>query len=205
MSIENNKTDNSTLDYYNKFSKEFTENTFNVDFNTIQQSFIKYLKPKANILDLGCGSGRDTLKFKQMGFNVFPVDGSIECCKITEINTKIKTRHLMFSQLSDIDLYDGVWACASILHVTKKDLPSIINKIYYALKNNGIFYCSFKYGEFEGYRNSRYFSDFTENTFKSMLEKTKPFEIIEQKITRDVRPGRENEKWLNLILKKKNE
>ncbi|MFA7109893.1 MAG: SAM-dependent methyltransferase, partial [Sphaerochaetaceae bacterium] len=88
-------------------------------------------------------------------------------------------------------------------HVPLKDLPSILNKIYLALKSRGIVYCSFKYGNFEGVRNGRYFTDFTEEKFNKLIKNEELFDIVETRVTSDVRKGRENEKWLNIILEKK--
>ena len=67
---------------------------------------------------------------------------------------------------------------------------------------SGIFYTSFKYGNFEGVRNDRYFTDMTESSFAELINEVTGFEIIEEWITSDVRPDREEEKWLNVILKK---
>ena len=98
--------------------------------------------------------------------------------------------------------YDGIWACSSILHLPKKELLPVIQKMCEALKDNGIIYTSFKYGDFEGERNGRYFTDFTEKTFREYIEKVPELTIEEAWITSDVRPGRGEEKWLNLILRK---
>lgn len=95
-----------------------------------------------------------------------------------------------------------IWACASILHVAKNELPDILQRMYNALKPNGIIYASFKYGEFEGVRNGRYFSDFTEGSFCKMVKGIRGLVIEKMWITGDVRDGREEEKWLNIILRR---
>ena len=71
-----------------------------------------------------------------------------------------------------------------------------------ALKEKGIIYTSFKYSNFEGERNGRYFTDFTEDTFDKFMKEIQELTIEEEWITSDVRPGRGEEKWLNLILRK---
>ena len=73
-----------------------------------------------------------------------------------------------------------------------------------ALKENGVIYTSFKYGNFEGERNGRYFTDFREDTFQEFIKEIPELTVEEQQITFDVRPGRGEEKWLNLILRKGN-
>ena len=71
-----------------------------------------------------------------------------------------------------------------------------------ALKEHGIIYTSFKYGTFEGERNGRFFTDFTEETFRKFVADVDGIRIEETWITGDVRPGRGDERWLNLILRK---
>ena len=99
--------------------------------------------------------------------------------------------------------YDGIWACASILHLPKKELKEVFKKMLVALKPGGWIYTSFKYGEYEGERNGRYFTDFTIDTFADFVQEIHNLQIKEYWITGDVRPGRGEEKWLNLIMQKK--
>ena len=105
--------------------------------------------------------------------------------------------------MSEIEKYDGIWACSSILHLPIVELEDVIKKMEVALKDNGIIYTSFKYGIFSGERNGRFFTDMTEESFSELLEKIPALTIEEQWITSDVRPGKGEEKWLNLILRKK--
>lgn len=207
---------NPTLNYYNKYAIEFSNDTFEVKFTETQDLFLSLLKSNSCILDFGCGSGRDTRYFLQRGYRVEAIDGSEKLCEIAQRNTGIPIRQILFQDLREIDEYDGIWACSSILHLTKSELIIVMQKMIRALKENGIIYTSFKYGDFEGERNGRYFTDFTEESFAEFLEKLKIFnentkntedkmsEITIEKIwiTEDVRPGRGDEKWLNLILRK---
>lgn len=107
-----------------------------------------------------------------------------------------------FEELNEIGRYDGIWACSSILHVEKALLPDIFRRMIRALKANGILYASFKYGDFDGMRNGRQFSDFTEETFDRFLLKFPELKIVEKWISADVRPERGDEKWLNIICRK---
>ena len=111
---------------------------------------------------------------------------------------------MLFQDLKEVERYDGIWACSSILHVPSKELTDVIRKMSAALKHNGIIYTSFKYGTYEGMRNGRFFIDMTEDRFADLLKRVEDvnIEIEEQWITADVRPGREEERWLNLILRK---
>lgn len=193
----------NTLNYYNKFANEFTHGTFSVDFSEIQQRFMDKLMSGAYILDFGCGSGRDTKSFIECGFRVDAADGSEEMCKFASANTGIDVKHMLFQELCEVDRYDGIWACASILHLPKGELKQVLLKMSKALKNDGVIYTSFKYGDYEGERNGRYFSDFTIESFMDFCDDIEDLIIEEYWITTDVRPGRGDEKWMNLILRKK--
>lgn len=167
-----------------------------------QERFLRLLDANTSILDFGCGSGRDTKYFLEKGYQVTATDGSAELCRLASEFTGIKVKEMLFQELDAINQYDGIWACSSILHLPKKELLPVIWKMCEALKDNGIIYTSFKYGDFEGERNGRYFTDFTEKTFREVIEKVPELTIEEHWITSDVRPGRGEEKWLNLLLRK---
>ncbi|MBU5430232.1 class I SAM-dependent methyltransferase [Kineothrix sp. MSJ-39] len=192
---------NKTLNYYNQNADSFIEGTVTVNFKEVQDKFLQLLSGK-KILDFGCGSGRDTLYFLKSGFDVTATDGSGELCKYASEYTGIKVKQMLFQDLDDVDYYDGIWACSSILHLPKDELRIVMNKMSRALKSDGIIYTSFKYGNFEGERNGRFFTDFTIDEFTDFVKDVKEMAIEEYWITGDVRPGREDEKWLNLILRK---
>lgn len=192
-----------TINYYDINAKEFVEGTLNVDFKATQDKFINKLPAKGYILDFGCGSGRDTKYFLARDFNVDAIDGSIELCKIASEYTNIKVRHMYFNELSIVNKYDGIWACSSILHLSLDDLVDVFKRMSKALKDEGIIYTSFKYGDFSGERNGRYFTDMTEDSFAKLIANVENLKVEEQWITADVRLQRGNEKWLNLILRKK--
>ena len=193
---------NKTLEYYNEKSDLFTGDTVDLEFSSIQDSFLKYLEPESLILDFGCGSGRDSRYFIKKGYNVEASDGSEEMVKIASKTAGIPVKQMLFNELDETEKYDGIFACASILHVPYEELPDIFTRMKKALKQNGYAYVSFKYGDFSGYRNGRYFTDLNEERFKTLLEEVKGFEIIEETITSDARKGREDEKWLNVILRR---
>ena len=193
---------NKTLSYYNTNTSSFVESTQSVQMTEAWSRFTAKLLPSSLILDFGCGSGRDTKYFLEHGYQIEAIDGSEELCNVASAYTGITVKKQLFTELSEVRKYDAVWACSSILHASSDELVIIMRKIWTALKDNGVFYTSFKYGTFEGERNGRYFSDMTEESLSSLLTKVTGFNIEEQWITSDVRPGREEEKWLNVILRK---
>lgn len=191
-----------TVNYYNRNVKQFYDNTVAVDFTDTQNVFLSKLAKGSAILDFGCGSGRDTKYFLSQGYYVEAIDGSLELCKLASQYTGIQVRHMLFQELSEINKYDGIWACASILHLPWSELADVMRRMQAALKANGIIYTSFKYGTYSGERNGRYFTDMTEARFAGFIEEFGGLQIEEQWISADVRPGRGEEQWLNIILRK---
>ncbi|MCF0186635.1 MAG: class I SAM-dependent methyltransferase [Bacteroidaceae bacterium] len=195
---------NETLNYYNQNAQQFAAGTVNADFKTTQDRFLERLGAEGCILDFGCGAGRDSKYFLEKGYEVEATDGSEELCKLASDYTGLQVKKLLFSELDETERYDGIWACASILHLEKRELAKVMRLMARALKENGIIYTSFKHSEFEGLRNGRYFTDFTSESFEEFMKDISELQTEEHWITGDVRPGREEEQWLNLILKKTN-
>ncbi len=191
---------NSTLSFYNSHAEDFVRHTVDVEFTGVQERFLKYMPAIGRILDFGCGSGRDTKCFLDKGYSVTAVDGSEELCRLAEEHTGIMVKCMLFNELDDTAAYDGIWACSSILHLPRTDLKDVFYRMIKAVKPGGYIYTSFKYGTFEGERNGRYFTDFTEETFGDFIADIPGICIVEQWVSADVRPGRGEEKWLNLIL-----
>ena len=192
--------ENNTLSFYNTHAQNFINNTVNVEFAETQDKFLKYLPERGHILDFGCGSGRDTKYFIEKGYLVDATDGSEELCKLASVYAGINVKCMLFNELDETAVYDGIWACSSILHLSHIDLKNVFYRMIKAVKSGGYIYTSFKYGTFEGERNGRYFTDFTEETFKDFIVDIPGICIVEQWVSADVRPGRSEEKWLNLIL-----
>lgn len=192
-----------TLTYYNQNAHSFAASTVSVDFTATQARFTARLPQGGSILDFGCGSGRDTKHFLSQGFQVTATDGSEELCKLASQYTGIPVQQMLFQELDAVEQYDGIWACSSILHLPQEELISVLEKMATALTPQGIIYTSFKYGDFAGERNGRYFTDMTETSFAALVQNITSLETEEQWITSDVRPGRGDEKWLNVILRKK--
>lgn len=202
-SSNGNMQQNMTLNYYDCNAEAFYESTVNVEFGSIQNIFLDKLEKGSYVLDFGCGSGRDAKYFLEQGYAVDAVDGSAKLCRLVSQHMGIKVKNMLFQELEEVDKYDGIWACSSILHLPTDELADVMKRMAAALKKNGIIYTSFKYGTYEGERNGRHFTDMTEKTFAEFLKGIGDLETEEQWVTSDVRPGRSEEKWLNLILRKR--
>lgn len=190
-----------TQDFYNQNAAEFFEGTVAADMTQNYTLFLERLPKGAKILDAGCGSGRDSLAFKKLGYEVIAIDGSEELCKLASEYIGQEVKHMQFQELGFENEFDGIWACATLLHVPSQELPEVIKSLVKALKKDGVLYASFKYGEFEGERKGRYFHDLTEEKAEELFT-VSGLKVEKMWITSDVREGRGDEKWLNLIARK---
>ncbi len=187
-----------TIRYYDEHAEDFVAGTEDADMRECRERFLQYLKQGQKILDAGCGSGRDVIAFREAGYEVDAFDASAEICRIASEKTGIEVKQMRFEDLEGANQYDGIWACASLLHVKPADLPDVLRRLYRLLKPEGVLYASFKYGLGEREKDGRYFYDLTEETLTKLLLET-GFSIRELFITKDVRASRNREKWLNAI------
>lgn len=190
-----------TIDYYNQYADDFAEATLHVDMESLYQPFLAELPESAHILDVGCGSGRDTLAFKNKGYHVEAIDYSEELVKKATRLTGIPVKLQSFYEIDADQAYDGIWACASLLHCERSQLVEVIGKLISVLKPGGVLYMSFKYGNSDREKEGRQFTDLDEAQANDLLEQFDNVQQIQQWITVDQRPDRQ-EKWLNLIWKK---
>ena len=129
------------------------------------------------------------------------MDGCAELCDYTHKRVGCPVRCLRFEKLDYEDAFDGVFACASLLHVRKDDLPAALRLVRRALRSGGVLYASFKYGETEREQNGRVFSDFTETSLRALLDEAGGFREISLWTTSDARPDRADERWLNALYR----
>ena len=189
------------VEYYNKYADEFFEGSVNADMSRVRERFLSHVPDGGTILDAGCGSGRDSKAFLDAGYEVVSFDASEEMCKRASEYVGQNVLNMRFEDMEFYDEFDGIWACASLLHVPIDELADVMKKMYKALKTNGAIYASFKYGDGVKIRGERQFSDFTEESIIPHFENA-GFEILSNDVGTDSRPGREDEMWVNVIAKK---
>lgn len=183
--------------YYKEHAEEYIKATENIDMSREHEMFERHLgEGQQFILDVGCGSGRDARYFKSQGHHVIAIDPNVEFVEHAR-NFQIDAYQSDVAHIEFLDMFDGIWACAVLLHYRKKELAAAFSKLYNALKEGGILYCSFKYGDKEEDRNGRHYSDLTDESIKEYIG---DFKMIDVMITDD-RSNR-NVRWLNVILKK---
>lgn len=189
------------MNYYDENAQEFFDDTVNADMSKHHEEFLKLIPENSHILDCGCGSGRDAKMFKSLGYEVTAIDGSSEMCKLASEHSGINVKHMQFQEIKFENEFDGIWASASLLHVSSAEIEDVLNRLKRSLRENGIFYASFKLGDFEGIRNGRYFNDLTEEVAIELFEKS-GFKVIKTWLTYDSRPERDD-RWVNILVKKR--
>ena len=164
--------------------------------------FLCEIPAHGRILDVGCGSGRDSLAFLKAGYEVVPIDGSPEMVTATSKLTGTSARVLAFDEIEFKREFDGIWACASLLHVARRDLDAVFVRLTKALKPEGVLYFSCKYGDAERFEHGRFFNDMNEDLLKSLILHHSGLEILDLWITDDVRNERRGaQQWLNALVR----
>ncbi|WP_326469819.1 class I SAM-dependent methyltransferase [Enterobacter wuhouensis] len=191
-----------TLHYYQNHAQDFFDGTVNVDMTSLYEAFTQHLPHGAQVLDAGCGSGRDAKAFHDMGYQVDAFDASSAMVELAKQHTGLPVQLMTFSEIDGKAQYDGIWCCASLLHVPSSELPEVMQKLADALKPGGVWYVSFKYGNGERVQGERRFTDLNEMELQRLLNHMSEIDIFSLWITKDNRPDR-HEIWFNGILKKK--
>lgn len=190
-----------TLHYYLNHAQDFFDGTVNVDMTPLYEAFTQHLPNGGRVLDAGCGSGRDAKAFHERGYLVDAFDASSAMVELARQHTGLPVQLMTFSEIDGNAQYDGIWCCASLLHVPSSELPAVMQKLADALKPGGVWYVSFKYGNGERVQGERRFTDLDEEGLRELLRAVPGMEIASLWATQDNRPDRD-ETWLNGILRK---
>ena len=195
---------NKTIEYYDDPENAYADQALHADMSAIYERFEKYLAPGAAVLDAGCGSGRDSLHFMKAGYAVTAIDASQEMCAFASRLLQQKVRQLRFQELDYEACFDGIWACASLLHVPERQQAEVFHRLMRALVPGGVLYASWKYGETERTEASsgRLFCDMTEQRAEALVQTEDGARIETCWISEDVRADRRSQKWLNVIFRK---
>jgi len=172
--------------------------------------FISFLNRESKVLDVGCGTGIKAKYLIERGLNVTGIDFSDKCIEIAK--REVPEGKFIVSDIKDLsnirDLFDGLFAQASILHIPKKEVFDILRNLVAKLKTGGFFYIALKEkkeGRKEeeividndyGYEYERFFSYFTMDEIKSHLINL-GMEICYEKFTTSGKAP-----WIQVIAKK---
>jgi len=194
--------ESTNSDYYERNAKSFFDATVDVDMTPIYQRFLPLLPSEGRILDAGCGSGRDLRAFAKLGYCVTAFDASAALAALAEAYAGQPVQCARFQDFVCQDAFEGVWACASLLHLSAAELPDALRRLASVLVPAGVLYTSFKYGRGERGHHGRRFTDMDEDTLDALLDRIGDLQPLDVWTTVDRRPGRETERWLNALLRR---
>ena len=191
-------TDQGSVAYYDRNADRFVSDTLNVDMSELQHRFLALVPRGGRILDAGCGSGRDSMAFLNAGYEVVSIDASSKMVAATSALTGRTALKISFREMSFVNEFDGIWACASLLHMPRSMLPAVLLRLERALKPAGHLYMSFKYGDSERIESGRLFNDLNEDLLRDFLSRSSMLRVVSMWPSQDARPGRAIT-WLNAI------
>jgi SAM-dependent methyltransferase len=192
----------ATLAYYEAHAADFARETLAVDMGALYAPFLARVPAGGAILDAGCGAGRDARAFAELGYRVTAFDASPALVAQARALTGLAVECRRFYAVGWVGCFDGVWACASLLHVRAVALPAVLGRLMAALVPGGVCYVSFKYGEGERTHGGRHFTDLDEAGLAAVVAALAGVGLERVWVSGDRRPGRESERWLNALLRR---
>lgn len=195
------KLKEQTLNYYDSNAVAYAQATLHVNLKCSYNFFLPYIFPSGTILDAGCGAGRDAKIFKSLGYQVTAMDASKGMVEISSEYIGQPTLHLSFEEIHFESAFDGIWCCASLVHVAPENLPLVFRNIKRALKPGGVWYMSFIAGESEGIRNGRYYHFLSESTLRNYIDATGDLTVLLYTETCSI-ADKFKAHWIHCLVKK---
>lgn len=191
-----------SLSFYDQHGLKYFQATADIDMSELYPPFLQRIPQGGHILDAGCGSGRDSRAFLAMGYRITAFDTSPVMVRLSSELIGQPTLHLAFQDLAFVSMFDGIWACASLLHVPPHDINDVLRRLATALKIGGCLYASFKIGNGRRTEGDRIFVDYTEDSFQRLLEQHHNLQLEEMWRSSDKKLGGSCDRWLNVLLSK---
>lgn len=191
-----------TLEYYEQNAEAFERDTAGISMEHLYKPFLELIPHAGRILDAGCGPGRDSKAFLDLGYQVEAFDASARMVELAEGKIGHRPLLMRFEDVEFESLFDGVWASASLLHVPRASLADAVFRLLRAARSGGVLYMSFKWGTGERVEAGRLFVDFTEDALGIFLRSLGDLDVLQLWRTGDGRPGREQQQWVNGLVRK---
>jgi 2-polyprenyl-3-methyl-5-hydroxy-6-metoxy-1,4-benzoquinol methylase len=188
--------------YQHKAQGYFTETTA-MTMSPVLEKFALYLEAGDHVLDVGCGSGRDSLWFLNHGFQVTAIDTCRELSALASEYIGQEVFVLDYQTISWNNEFEGIWACASLLHCPKSEIADALVRLVEALKPGGVFYMSFKHGNGEIIDDlGRFFNNYTMESLRLEINKV-PEVVIVDAWENNIELRGENQTWVNAFVQKR--
>lgn len=189
-----------TKAWYDANARAYCLNTVTASMDAAMQRFVNHLPVRGVVLDLGCGSGRDARTMALLGYIVDARDFSVEMARhaleVSGVNVRIQDAR----DMEDTCAFDGVWACAVLLHLRPAEMIDVMTRIHASLKLGGVVYLSVKQGRGQGSEDGRFFCYWSQNEVESVATLQCGFEIVESWLSQDL--SRPNIQWINVIARR---
>lgn len=193
---------NSTVAYYERNAERYCIETVHANMSALYKPFIELIPPNGKILDAGCGSGRDSLYFIQHGYRIEAFDASLAMCSLASNLIGQPVQHRTFNEIEWVSEFDGIWACASLLHVGRGSIDDVLDRLCRALKPNGTMFMSFKLRDGEWEQEGRFFNGYTQGSFRKLIDSHRKLRTASIWTSADARISRRGEEWLNALLQR---
>ncbi len=187
-----------SIGFYDQHAQSYIERTKSLDLGTLYPHFEKYLGEGSHVLDLGCGSGRDSLYFEGKGYQVTALDGSLEMVSHCRRILNGRVVHSSFEAYQTHEAYDGIWACASLLHVDRDQLAACVHKYIGYLKPRGVLFMSFKVYEEDFEFEGRSFTCFSEDAFTDFVNGLEGIKVERMALSKSIQDNELD--WISAIL-----
>ncbi|HLC59525.1 MAG TPA: class I SAM-dependent methyltransferase [archaeon] len=180
-----------TIERYNETAADYAKNRY--DLSKYPQvikdlyKFVTYTNPNDLVLDVGCGPGRDMNYFLGNGRRAMGIDFSQEMINEAKKRVYAEVLHMdMRRMLFEDEMFDGIWSCASFLHIPKSESMQTLQEFRRVLKPKGLLYISVREGTGENVNDGKFYSNYQKDEFESLLEKS-GFHVLDLYVSKDER------------------
>lgn len=195
-------TEDGTLAFYDENATRYARATAKANLGRLYSRFLSHLPRGGRVLDLGCGGGRDLRVFKSRGFDCIGLDPSMPLAKIAAETSGCHVIVGKAQELNFVEAFDGIWACASLLHLPKAEMPATLTRVRNALRSNGVLFLSMQEGRGAFIaEDGRFYTHYSDQELVGLVAAS-GLNVIGQWFTADSLKERASIAWINLLAVK---
>jgi 2-polyprenyl-3-methyl-5-hydroxy-6-metoxy-1,4-benzoquinol methylase len=187
--------------YYEVNAEEYIRSTKDLDMTALYDQFLPHVPAGGLILDAGCGSGRDAKLFAELGYRVEAIDVSHKMVEAASQHPGVTASVQRIEDVRAIYKYDGIWACASLVHMHHVEIGYVLQNLIKGLKPHGALFVSFKRGVGRVFESGRAYTLFEEATLRELLGEVAGAKLESLRLSDDLR-GAEFRGWVNAAVRR---